>query len=94
MVTKVRDMLSVVSPLHPCRGNYANLKGEEMGIRDGNWRMTAGEYVLTQNKLDGVAKNIKEEWPTQMWIHQRKINDLLMSLIGKLREHVETLEEK
>ncbi len=58
------------------------------------WRFTAGEYRITQHKLNNVAKHIEGQWPTQMWIHQRKVNDLLMSLIGDLKERVEKLERK
>lgn len=58
------------------------------------WRFTAGEYRVTQHKLETVGRNIEGQWPTQMWIHQRKVNNLLMSLIGDLKKRVEELETK
>lgn len=48
--------------------------------------ITAGEYLITQKKLEGVIKNIEGSWLTEAWTYQKKMNELLRALIRKLEE--------
>jgi hypothetical protein len=73
-------MLSVVSPLHPCRGNYAKKGVRFLDPRD----VTEGELVVAEEKLEGVTGQIKDRWLIEAWTHQQRINGLLRALIKRL----------
>ncbi len=47
-------------------------------------KYTKGEFLTTQKEMEGVGKNLKGQWETQMWIHQQKQNNLLRLLIKQL----------